>query len=243
MKRLINWFRTLAPSPRKPMTARPELEALEDRRVLSKATFAVASGILNSLENYTGFVVGEYVNLLRRQPDVGGFNFMVSQLQHGAAPETIEAGIAGSTEYIFDHGNDPTAWLTGIYQDLLGRLPDSNGLNNWLTHLAQGMTPFAIADAIATSPEREAIVIRSDYTQFLGRIARNDEVIAWLNQVQAGVNRAGVAAGIIASNEFFGEANNDPTTFIIHTYQDVLLRTPSQTEINFWLNVYNNNNP
>ncbi len=65
----------------------------------------------------------------------------------------------------------------------------------------------------------------------------------WLNALANGSSTFAVAAGIIASNEFFALAGKDPSTFITHTYQDVFLRTPTQSEVNFWLAVYNQNQP
>jgi hypothetical protein len=45
-----------------------EVEALEARNLLSNATFAVATGILNSPENFTNFIGNEYRHLLGRNP-------------------------------------------------------------------------------------------------------------------------------------------------------------------------------
>jgi len=221
---------------------KPCFEELESRNLLSNATFAVASGILNSPENFTNFVTSEYKHLLGRNPDASGLNHFLGLLENGINPETIEAQLASSTEYVLDHGNTATGFITGLYQDLLGRPPDSNGLNNWLNALSNGSSTFAVAAAFVTSQERDVSLIRGDYTLYLGRNPRTDEIVAWLTQFQNGSNRAMVAAGIIASNEFFALAGKDPSTFIIHTYQDVFLRTPSQSEINTWLNVYNQNN-
>jgi hypothetical protein len=219
-----------------------EVEALEARNLLSNATFAVATGILNSPENFTNFIGNEYRHLLGRNPDSSGLNHFLSQLENGVNPETVEAEIASSTEFVLDHGNTATGFVTWLYQDLLGRNPDQNGENNWLNALANGSTTFQVAAAFATSQEREVGLIRGDYQLLLGRNPRTDEVVSWLTQFQNGSNRAMVEAGIIASDEFFALASKEPSTFIVHTYQDVFLRTPSQTEINFWLNVYNQNN-
>jgi hypothetical protein len=224
-----------------PHTAKLRLEELETRNLLSNATFAVASGILNSPENFTDFVTSEYRHLLGRNPDSSGLNHFLGMLESGVNPETVEAQIVNSTEYVLDHGNTEVGWITGIYQDLLGRNPDANGLNNWLTGLANGSSTFAVAAGIVTSQEREVGLIRGDYSLFLGRQPRTDEIVSWLTQFQAGANRAQVAAGIIASDEFFALAAKDPATFITHAYQDVFLRTPAQSEVNFWLAVFNQN--
>src|SRR5262249_44522294 len=149
--------------------------------LLSASTLAVASGIVHSTENFDNFVISEYATLLGRAPDVGGFNVWVGQLQNGMSPEAGEAGFVSSAEYILDHGNNASQWLTGLYNDLLGRAPDVGGFNNWLNALAGGMTPGQVAQAFATSIERESIVIRQDYLDFLGRVPSSPEVGFWLN--------------------------------------------------------------
>src|SRR5260370_35559081 len=128
----------------KSCAARLVVEQLESRNLLSNATLAVASGILNSLENYTDFLTSEYRHLLGRNPDASGLNHFLGLLENGVNPETVEAQIANSDEYASDHGNTQAAWITGMYQDLLARNPDAHGLNNWLNALANCSTPFAV---------------------------------------------------------------------------------------------------
>ncbi|HEV3084645.1 MAG TPA: DUF4214 domain-containing protein [Gemmataceae bacterium] len=219
------------------------VEALETRNVLSKATLAVAMGILKSPEEFQHFIISDYKHLLGRAPDQSGLSHFVGDMELGATRETIEADLASSKEYRLLHGNTATGFITGLYQDLLGRLPNALELNVWLTDLANGASVFSVAKAIGTSPERDVAIIQDDYALFLGRSPGLNEVVFWLNQFQAGADRTSVAAAIIASDEFFAEAANDPSTYITHVYQDLFLRTPAQTEINFWLNVYNQNKP
>jgi Domain of unknown function (DUF4214) len=239
MKRLTAWFSGRSNSKQRPQNSTPTVERLETRDVPSAATLAVANGIVRSQENFNDFVTFEYNHLLRRAPDQNGLNHWVFEMQTGMSPEQVEAGFASSAEYISDHGNDPAAFVTGLYNDLLGRAPDSSGFNNWLASLQTGTSPLDVALGFARSPERESMVIRQDYADFLGRLARNDEIAAWLSVFQQGANRADVATSFVNSDEFFADAGRDPTTFIVHAYQDVLARTPSQGEVNFWLNVYN----
>ena len=100
-----------------------------------------------------------------------------------------------------------------------------------------------VAFDFATSIERDSMIIHADYANFLGRAASSAEVNAWVNVFQQGATRANVEADIIASNEFFADAGNDPRTFITHTYQEVLQRTPASSEVDAWMNVYNQNSP
>jgi hypothetical protein len=242
----MSWFdpkSRVASSTRRPRSATLAVEQLETRNLLSAATTAVASGIVNSTESLKDFVAGEYKTFLGRAPDSGGLQSWVSQLQNGMTPETVEAGIISSAEYLRNNGNDNTQWLTSLYNSLLGRAPDTTGLNEWLNALAAGMTPNQVAMDIAGSPEREAIIITNDYLSFLGRAPEAGAVNGWLNFEAQGNGRAAVATQFLASDEFFRDHANSPSNFIVGVYQDVLQRTPSTPEINIWLTVYNNNLP
>jgi hypothetical protein len=240
----MSWFQqnaNQAVSPRRPRSASPMVEQLESRDLLSAATFAVATGIVNSRESLRDFVTSEYLAFLGRTPDGAGLQNWLGQLTNGTAPEVVEAGIVSSQEYIAKHGNNATGWLTGLYTDLLGRAPDALGLNAWLNALASGLTVNQIALDFTFSGEREAIIITNDYVGFLGRLPEPGAVNAWLTFESLGFGRADVATQILASDEFFRDHSNIPSSFITGVYQDVLNRTPSQTEINIWLTVYNQN--
>jgi hypothetical protein len=237
----MSWSQKKAnlPAPAgRPRTARLAVEQLETRNLLSAATLAVASGIVHSTENFDNFVIGEYATFLGRAPDAGGFQGWVNQLQNGMSPEAVEAGFVSSTEYIVERGNNAVQWLTGLYNDLLGRAPDAGGLNGWLNALASGMGPNQVAMGFTTSFERESIIIRADYLTYLGRVPSSPEIGAWLNFEAQGHNRADAAAQILASDEFFADHAKSPSRFITAVYQDVLVRTPSTPEVDAWLAVY-----
>jgi hypothetical protein len=156
---------------------------------------------------------------------------------NGMTPEAVEAAFVASPEYILDHGNTSAGFLTGLYRDLLGRAPDTMGFNSWMTLLARGVTPLQVALSFAKSPERQSIVVTQDYLMFLGRTPERMAVTFWVNQLATGMNRADVESRIIGSDEFFLRQGGTNTTFVIAVYQDVLGRTPSMNEINFWLNI------
>jgi hypothetical protein len=242
----MSWFQSgnaIASAVARPRTATLAVEQLETRDLLSAATLAVATGIVGSRESLQDFVTTEYQAFLGRAPDSTGLRNWTNLLLSGATPEFVEAGIVSSNEYIANHGNNATQWLTGLYNDLLGRAPDAAGLNAWLNALAGGMSTSQIAQFFAGSVEREAIIITNDYVSFLGRSPEAGAVNGWLNFEAQGHGRADVASQILASDEFFRDHSNLPSSFITGVYQDVLNRTPSQAEINIWLTVYNQNLP
>jgi hypothetical protein len=217
------------------------VEELESRHLPSAATLAVASGIVHSTENYQDFLAQEYQNLLGRAPDAAGLQNWLGQLQKGVPAEVVEAGIAGSGEYVANHSNDPTAFVTGLYTDLLGRDPDAAGFNYWTNRLAAGTNPYTVALGFSTSAERQANVIAQDYADFLGRDPEPGAVDYWLALEQQGADRAAVATRIVASDEYFAASGNDPSTFVASAYQDVLGRGPDDLETAYWLGIYDAN--
>jgi hypothetical protein len=234
-----------ASAPRRPQAPILAVEQLESRDLLSvtTATLAVASGIVRSAESLTDFVTAEYNALLHRPPDTAGLNAFVAQLSNGTPPEAVEAQIAASDEYFKNHGSNNTQWVTGLYNDLLGRGADSAGLNAWVNALATGSTRIQVSFDFASGPEREGIIITNDYVNFLKRSPEPGAVNFWRAFIAQGHNRGDVAIGILGSTEFFNLRGGDSSNFIIGVYQDVLTRTPSTTEISGWLNVYLQNLP
>ncbi len=234
-----NGFQARHSSRSQPRSAHLAVEQLETREVLSAANVAVASGIIRSAESFQNFVTQDYLQFLRRAPDPVGLTFWGLQLERGLAPEVVDAAFVSSPEYLVKHGANPTGFLVGLYTDLLGRFPSTLELNFWLTQLARGATASQVALAFTTSAEREALVITQDYVAFLRRVPEPAGLAFWLNQIQLGANQEGVAVGIVGSTEFFLGRGGDNRDFIIGAYQDVLRRTPSPAEIDFWLVVMN----
>jgi hypothetical protein len=224
-----------------PLSAKPTVEALETRNLLSTASLAAAYGIVNSPEHFASYITAEYHNLLGRDPDSAGFNSWMTQMENGLAPEAVEAGITASNEYIQNQGGDPTSWLTSLYNNLLGRDPDAAGIDHWLGELQNGASAYQVALWFSWSPEREAGIITEDYSGFLGRSPDPGAVDHWLADIQQGADRADVAARIVASDEYFQLHNGDNTDFIIGAYQDVLGRTPDDSEVAYWLGVMSQN--
>ncbi len=219
-------------SPPERLRARPCLEELERRQVPS--VVSVATQIVNSQEHFTNFVTSEYLTLLHRAPDPAGLSSLVGAMDNGLSPEAVEAVFTSSPEYIFDHGNTVSGWLTGIYNDILGRNPDSGGLQFWMNAAASGAGTFSISFAISTSLERQAAVISQDYQNFLGRAPDSGGLSFWLNDLAQGGNRETVAIGILSSQEYINNHNANPDTIVIGFFENVLGRSPSQSELTFF---------
>jgi hypothetical protein len=202
---------------------------------MSLSTLAVATDIVNSPEHFANFVTSEYFQYLRRAPDATGLAIFTNAMTAGLAPEVVEALFVSSNEYILNHGNDVTLWLTGLYNDLLGRAPDQAGFNHWLGALAGGQSPFLVALQFSTSVERETMVITQDYNLFLNRAPDASGLNTYLSLMRQGNTRATIASDILGSTEFFQLHGANNSDFVTALYVDELQRAPSSTELAFWV--------
>jgi V8-like Glu-specific endopeptidase len=197
----------------------------------------VAGLIVHSDEYYAGFVTAAYERYLGRSPDGVGLPYWVAQMRQGLSDERLEAGFIGSPEYIANHGGQGEGWVRGMYQDLLGRPAEETGVVYWLGTLAAGVTPAQVAYGFAASPEREGQRITADYLTYLGRPPEPGAVASWVAQFLAGKSNEDVIAGFVGSAEYYNSHGNNDTSWLRAVYEDVLGRTPAQSEINSWLAV------
>lgn len=138
---------------------------------------AVAAGIAGSPEakshlaadttnvwvpDASGALVTElYETAFARAPDPAGLAGFSQALHAGQTPQQIAQSIASSPEFLADHaGQDPTALVTSLYANGLGRAPDPAGLQHNVAALQSGATTGSILLGIAASPEAYGHLIR-----------------------------------------------------------------------------------
>jgi hypothetical protein len=102
---------------------------------------------MNSPEYKAHFVTTLYQVFLGRAPDAGGLQFWTEKMSlpgtpgmHGGSADEkyVLAAILGSDEYYNNAGGTPQGWINAVYQDILGRAPDSSGAAYWANELATG---------------------------------------------------------------------------------------------------------
>jgi hypothetical protein len=216
---------------RRPLSFRPRMETLEDRRTPTAAPLDITSGMTLSPEYLSGVVSTAYQRFLGRQPDPAGLAISVDQLANGMRDEQLEAVLISSPEYVQNHGGPGASWVAGVYQDLLGRQPDPVGLQVWTDDLAAGSPPEQIALALASGPEREAARVIGNYQKFLGRNPDQSEVANGLNLFANGLTNEQMAAAFAASPEDQAIHLNDVGTWVAGAYKDLLGRFPGGDEI------------
>jgi hypothetical protein len=194
----------------------------------------VASAITHSAEYYTDFVTHAYQAYLGRSPEAAGLAGWVAAMQNGLSDEWLEAGFIGSTEYINNHGGPGAGWVTGMYQDLLGRTPSQAEVDGWVYALNHGVSPQQVAYGFAASVEREGIRVRDDYFTYLGRTPSQAEVDGWVYAFEHGVSNEDVMAGFVGSREYYLDHGGTVGQWLSSAYQSVLGRRPSSDEMNGW---------
>jgi len=198
----------------------------------------VAESLTHSVEYYTTFINAAFEHYLARPADSAGLSYWVTQMQLGATDEQLEAELLSSSEYAQLQGGTDAAWVIGMYLDLLGRPADDAGLSYWLGEIQAGVNRYQIALGIATSAEREAIVVASDYQTFLGRTTSSAEIAFWVSQFEQGARNEDLIAGFISSAEYYNAANkghSDSVAWLDSVFQDLFQSTPTAADLDLWL--------
>ena len=108
----------------------------------------------NNAASWSDDIYRLYQATLNRAPDEAGFLGWMDSLKNGASYQTAAAGFVNSPEFQNTYGElDDTAFLTLLYQNVLRRAADANGLAGWLEILNSGAGRVAVVEGFAQSPE------------------------------------------------------------------------------------------
>lgn len=203
------------------------------------ANLSAVSHALTHDANYeASLITTAYQQYLERPADAAGISYWISQIQAGTTDEQFEALLLSSSEYAQLHGGGNASWVLGMYSDLLQRPADGDGLSYWLNQLTAGETRYQIALGIATSAEREAIVVANDYQTLLGRAAAAGEIAFWVNAFEQGASNEDLVADFIASPEYYNASNkgqSDRIAWLDSVFNDLYQTTPTTSDLSYWL--------
>lgn len=163
---------------------------------------SVAIALTHSDEYFATIIRPAYQKFLGRNSDPGGLTYWTARMHGGLTDEQLEAGFIGAPEYYNHAGGTDKGWVDAMYQDLLGRGPDSGGEGYWINQLALGANRGVVAYGFAASLERELGHLSDDYQRFLGRFPGAGETNFWVIQFLQGVTNEAIITGFIASDEY-----------------------------------------
>jgi Ca2+-binding RTX toxin-like protein len=96
-----------------------------------------------------------------REPDIPGLGYQMNQLDQGFTLAQVASAFIASPEFQAKYGSniDDTTFITLLYNNLLDRAPDADGLQFHLNEIASGQTRADVLGHFSESPENKANVI------------------------------------------------------------------------------------
>lgn len=166
----------------------------------------VARGFWESPEHRGVQVDSLYADYLGRQAAPQERAALVDALLSGASETAVAQSILASAKYRGTH-RSATAYITGLYQDVLGRAADRAGLVFWRRAVRLGVRRAAIARRFLNSRDAFARQVDMDYRDILGRGADASGRAFWTQQLATHQQTPSqVAEMFLASPEFFDRA-------------------------------------
>lgn len=166
-----------------------------------------------------------YETHLGRESDASGLKAWSARIDGGLSVEEAVRAFRSSTEA-------GLKTVERVYQDLLNRLPDQVGRDNWLRFLQTGKTERDLRAQVLASREytgghtREEVINRL-YETYLGREADSAGMANWLARWDAGVDAGTIARAI-------GSSNEAREVVVDELYQQILAREADQVGRKAW---------
>ena len=102
-----------------------------------------------------------YEAVLGRTPDLEGLGYWINDMDNGVSLTTIAQGFIASPEFQGKYGANPSyeTYINLLYDNILGRAPDAEGLNYWVSNMQKGVdTPAAVLASFSEGFENKANV-------------------------------------------------------------------------------------
>jgi uncharacterized delta-60 repeat protein len=126
-------------------------------------------------------------------------------------------------------------FVTHVYLDLLGHMPDSYAQSFWTGVLNQGATRTQLVQMIEASQEYHTDELEYLYGYVLGRAADPLGLAVWSNFLAQGGTAEQLEAILYGSDEFFaGRGFGTNATFLQAVYQNALGRIIDSAGAQFW---------
>jgi hypothetical protein len=150
----------------------------------------------NEFQVGTAPITRLYMAYFLRIPDLEGLNYWLNQYRNGQSLSSISAEFAGSPEFVNRYGNLNNAdFVTLVYQNVLGRAPDQEGFNYYLTRLNNGTFTrgFIMLDFSESAENKNRtynkVYVTQMYVGMLRRVPEPAGYNQWVGQLDSGTPR------------------------------------------------------
>ncbi|MFP5322832.1 MAG: DUF4214 domain-containing protein [Acidimicrobiia bacterium] len=171
----------------------------------------VVGGYAGSDEWVSALVTGYYEATLGRTPDEDGLDYWVTRIQAGTTPAAVAAHFYGSPEHHANAGGTDDAWVTDLYEEILGRTPDEAGLDHWVGEAERGVPLPRIAGAFHGSLESRRTRVTGLYAELLARQPDEGGLAHWAERLRDGRD-VQLAVSLAVSDEYHARAQQRPET-------------------------------
>ncbi len=127
---------------------------------LTGSALAGKSDVAYINSNNDAFVRSLYRSILDRNPDEGGVRTWMNWLESGKSRSWVITQFFQSKEYL-NLNKSNVNYVRDLYQGVLGRQPDSGGLNHWVNYLKQGRSRSTVLNDFLNSREYRSILSRN----------------------------------------------------------------------------------
>ena len=160
-----------------------------------------------NLESNKAFIEEQYEEGLDRGSDAGGMSYWLKDLATGQSREDVASNIRRSDEF----STQAEDYLDGLYENILERDPDDEGLAYWKEQLTSGnQTREDVEENINMSDEKW---LGDTYKAELGRPLGDEGREYWLDDMwERGQTREQVLANIRRSEEYLNRGEQECPT-------------------------------
>jgi Ca2+-binding RTX toxin-like protein len=165
-------------------------ESVESQNITALDTQAYATSAIADV--YLGQVYRLYEATLNRTPDTGGFQAWIGAMQGGQSLDQVTSGFVNSAEFHNIYGTtDNTQFVTLLYNNVLHRAPDPNGLAGWVNLMNTGATRSAVVDGFS-----ESVELINASSAALANYVQTNMVPAWSDVLSGGTGNDRLFGGL-----------------------------------------------
>jgi uncharacterized protein YkwD len=145
-----------------------------------------------------------YRSTLGRTPDAAGRDHWIQEIRSGRSPAEVAAHFFASEEYFRSTGGSTDGWVRDLYEQLLGRAGDAEGVRHWVDRAHRsGREPVAIE--FYQSAESRSVRVEGLYDLLLGRNPDDHGLVYWIFRLADGQD-VRLAVDLATSEEYLGRA-------------------------------------